>query len=162
MCRYQKVRTKDYQKYIYCSNPNNKGTVTLEECKECHNRAYKQVKPIKQTPIRKTVCVIRKKSSKLRNKEAKRTSILNTEKGTCFLCGAKHIHTDHHEAFGGCNRQKSIEHRLVFYLCRECHQKADIDKEIRQQLHNIAREKFLEIHTDEEFLREFGKRYIEK
>lgn len=56
--------------------------------------------------------------------------------------------------------KKSIEYGLVYYLCRECHQKADLDKNTKQCLHDYAREKFVEIHSEEIFLKEFGKKYI--
>ena len=103
---------------------------------------------------------IKRKSSKLAKKEKDRFSILQDEDGKCFICKKTYKELDKHEAFGGSNRQKSIEYGLVYYLCRECHQKADLDKNTRQCLHNFARKEFIKIHNEEKFLKEFGKKYI--
>lgn len=105
---------------------------------------------------------IKQKSSKLAKLEKNRFSILQEENNKCFLCKRTFKKLDKHEAFSGSNRQKSIEHGLVYYLCRKCHQKADLDKNTRQNLHDFARKKFIEIHSKEIFLKEFGKNYIEK
>ena len=102
---------------------------------------------------------IKQKSNKLAKKEKNRFSILQKDNTKCFLCN-KRVKLDKHEALGGANRQKSIEHGLIYYLCRICHQKADLDKNIRQYLHNYAREKFIKKYDEEKFLKEFGKKYI--
>lgn len=104
---------------------------------------------------------IKQKSNKLAKKEKDRFSILQKEDGKCFVCKRTFKELDKHEAFGGSNRQKSIEWGLVYYLCRKCHQKADLDKKTRQDLHSFAREKFVEIHSEEKFLKEFGKTYLD-
>lgn len=101
---------------------------------------------------------IKKKSSKLAKLEKNRTSILQKDEGKCFICKKK-IKLDKHEAFGGRNRQKSIIWKLIYYLCRECHSKADLDKNIKQYLHDYAREKFIQKYSEEKFLKEFGKMY---
>ena len=104
---------------------------------------------------------IKQKSNKLAKKEKDRFSILQKEDGKCFVCKRKIKELDKHEAFGGSNRQKSIEHGLVYYLCRKCHQKADLDKNTRQDLHDYAREKFIKKYSEEKFLKEFGKNYLD-
>lgn len=104
---------------------------------------------------------IKKKSNRLAQKEKKRFSILQEENGQCFVCKQYFKEVDKHEAFGGSNRQKSIEWGLVYYLCRKCHSKADIDKITRQMLHDFAREKFIEKHSEEKFLMEFKKNYLD-
>lgn len=103
---------------------------------------------------------IKRKSSKLAKKEKDRFSILQDEDGKCFICKKTYKELDKHEAFGGSNRQKSIEWGLVYYLCRKCHSKADLDKNTRQILHDFAREEFIKIHGKEKFLIEFKKTYI--
>lgn len=103
---------------------------------------------------------IKQKSNKLAKKEKDRFSILQDEDGKCFICKKTYKELDKHEAFGGSNRQKSIEHGLVYYLCRKCHSKADLDKNTRQMLHDFAREEFIKIHGKEKFLIEFKKTYI--
>lgn len=108
----------------------------------------------------KTQTRIKQKSSKLAKKEKDRFSILQKENSKCFVCKREFKELDKHEAFGGSNRQKSIEHGLVYYLCRECHQKADLDKNTRQMLHDFAREEFIKRYNEKKFLKEFGKNYI--
>ena len=103
---------------------------------------------------------IKQKSIKLAKKEKDRFSILQKEDDKCFVCKRKFKELDKHEAFGGSNRQKSIEWGLVYYLCRKCHSKADLDKNTRQMLHDFAREEFIKIHGKEKFLIEFKKTYI--
>lgn len=103
---------------------------------------------------------IKQKSNKLAKKEKDRFSILQDEDGKCFICKKTYKELDKHEAFGGSNRQKSIEWGLVYYLCRKCHSKADLDKNTRQCLHNFARKEFIKIHNEEKFLKEFGKSYL--
>lgn len=102
---------------------------------------------------------IKQKTNKLAKKERKRTSILQEEDGKCFICRKK-LKLDKHEAFGGSNRQKSMQWGLVYYLCRNCHSKADLDKNTRTYLHNFARAKFIKEYSEEQFLKEFGKNYI--
>lgn len=84
------------------------------------------------------------------------------EKGKCFICNRQLKKLDNHEALGGSNRQKSIQYGLVYYLCRKCHQKADLDKNTRNKLQNYAKKQFIKIYSKEKFLKEFGKNYIEK
>lgn len=121
--------------------------------------------PCPKTPVKdkEKKITIKKKSNKLAQKEKTRFSILQKEDGKCFVCHKvfKKEELDKHEAFGGSNRQKSIEWGLVYYLCRKCHQKADLNKDTRQMLHNFAREKFIEKHNEDLFLKEFKKNYID-
>lgn len=104
---------------------------------------------------------IKKKTNKLAKKERNRFSILQKNTTNCFLCDMR-LELDKHEAFGGSNRQKSMEWGLVYYLCRICHSRADLDKETKQYLHDYARKEFIKKYGEEKFLKEFGKRYIAK
>lgn len=107
---------------------------------------------------KKQTTKIKQKSSKLAKKERNRFSILQKDNTKCFICG-KQIKLDKHEAFGGSNRQKSMEWGLVYYLCRKCHQKADTDETIIDYLHDFARQKFIREYDEEKFLKEFGKNF---
>ena len=102
---------------------------------------------------------IKKKSKKLVKKERDRYSILQEDDTKCFLCG-RQIKLDKHEAFGGSNRQKSMEWGLVYYLCRKCHSKADTDETIKKYLHDYAKRIFIKIYTKSKFLKEFGKNFL--
>lgn len=102
---------------------------------------------------------IKQKSNKLAKKERNRFSILQEDDTKCFVCG-RQTKLDKHEAFGGANRQKSMQHGLVYYLCRKCHQKADLDEITRKYLHDYARQRFIKKYDKEKFLKEFGKNYL--
>ncbi len=110
---------------------------------------------------KKTNKTIKKKSNKLAKKEKNRYSILQKETDRCFICG-RCLKLDKHEAFGGSNRQKSIEWGLIYYLCRICHSKVDLDEITRQYLHDYARTIFIKKYNAEKFLKEFGKNYLQK
>ena len=136
--------------------PHNKGgNMIVKDLSNSFN-------PFPKTPIKEKEMktAIKNKSNKLAKKEKNRFSILQKEDGKCFLCKRTFKNLDKHEAFGGSNRQKSIEWGLVYYLCRNCHSKADLDKNTRQYLHDFAREKFIKKYNEEKFIKEFNKKYI--
>lgn len=113
-------------------------------------KAIKEAEPIKR---------IKQKSKKLAKKERKRFSILQKNSEKCFLCSRELKKLDKHEAFGGSNRQKSMEYGLIYYLCRKCHKKADEDPVIRKYLHDFAKKKFNKKYSKEKFLEEFKNNY---
>ena len=47
-CKYLKIRTKNYNKYIYCSNPNLKKEINFKQCKNCKYKDYKPIKELKK------------------------------------------------------------------------------------------------------------------
>lgn len=47
-------------------------------------------------------------------------SIMNTEKGVCYICGNNKGFELHH-VFGASNRKKSDKYGLTVYLCHNCH-----------------------------------------
>ncbi len=144
-CKFFKIRSKKYQRYYFCGK--KKEEVTLEECKLCGEKEFKNYR-------RMSI-----KSKKLAKLENNRFSILQGDTSTCFLCGRK-MKLDKHEAFGGANRQKSMKWGLIFYLCRKCHRRADLDLEIKNKLHAIAKEEFIKRYGSEKFLEEFKKNYL--
>lgn len=146
-CIYFKVKSHKYEKYLYCDKC--KKEISFDTCKGCKYKEYKQYKKLKL------------KSKKLAKAERKRSSILQSDTEYCFVCNLKKD-VDKDEAFGGSNRQTSIKWNLVYYLCRECHSRKDVDKELRQSLHDNARKIFIDKYSEELFLKEFGKFYIEK
>lgn len=110
--------------------------------------------PKVKTEKKKETTEMKKKSKKLAKLEKDRTSILQEDDTKCFLCG-KQVKLDKHEAFGGRNRQKSMKYELVYYLCRLCHSKADLDKNTREYLQNNAKKIFIKKHGKEKFIEEF-------
>lgn len=147
MCIFLRKRSKDYKTIFFCKEKRKE--ISLECCRKCSKRIFKEIKLIKS------------KTKKLAKAERNRKSILQYDNKRCYICN-KTAHLDKDEAFGGCNRLKSMEWGLIYHLCRECHQKKDTDKELRQKLHNNAREVFIKKYGEEIFLKEFGKLYINK
>ena len=102
-CKYLKIRTKNYSKYIYCSNPNLKKEITFKQCKNCKYKEYKQVKELK------------KKSNSLKKLEDKRYSILTDNLKICYICRKKKKHI--HEIYKGSNRQTSMKNGFCIPIC---------------------------------------------
>ncbi len=100
---------------------------------------------------------IKQKSSKLAKKERKRFSILQNEK-KCYICNCTKNLTKH-EAFGGCNRQKSMEWGLVYYLCIRCHEEVTNNENRKKKLEGLARSIFVMKYGADLFLKEFGRNF---
>lgn len=89
----------------------------------------------------------------------------------CFLCGRNGATDplDRHHIFGGPNRSKSEKYDLVVYLCRSrCHifghDAVHRNAEKMQQVHEYGQRLAMQRNgwTTEDFIREFGKNYIER
>ncbi|MCI8654555.1 MAG: hypothetical protein HFJ48_01590 [Clostridia bacterium] len=93
-CIHLKIRTKKYEKYIYCKQKKKK--IEFKECKTCKYIEYKKIKELK------------KKSNKLKSLESKRYSIITNNLKICYICRTKKKE-DLHEIFGGSNRQKKYD-----------------------------------------------------
>ena len=144
-CINFRFRTKDYQKYIYCTKKKKK--IQYEECKDCKDKEYKQVKELK------------KKSNKLKRLENNRFSIITDNLKTCYICKQKKK-DDLNEVFEGSNRQMSMKYGLVIPSCRECHNKYDLDINLRSKYMKEAQIIFESIYSHELFMKEFKKNYL--
>lgn len=144
-CINIRFRTKDYQKYIYCVKQKKK--IQYNDCKYCE---YKEYKPVNE---------LKKKSKKLKKLENNRFSIITDNLKICYICKEK-PKQDLNEVFEGSNRQMSMKYGLVIPICRECHNKYDLDKELRDTYQKEAQLKFEKIHDHELFMKEFKKNYI--
>lgn len=144
-CIYLKIRTKDYEKYIYCKQKKKK--INFKECGYCKHKEFKKHKEIKR------------KSTKLKQLETKRYSILTSNLRVCYICN-KRKKDDLHEIFGGSNRQKSMIWGLVIPVCRECHNEWDVNEKLRKKIQQKAKEEFKKRNTKDKFIEEFGKNYI--
>lgn len=111
----------------------------------------KKTKEKKKTALKRTK--IRKKSKKMAKLERNRFSIVQKDNSYCFLCGVsnKVAKLDKHEAFGGRNRHLSMKYGLVYYLCRKCHSEEKINKEMREDLQNLAKAHFIKEYPKEDF-----------
>ena len=88
----------------------------------------------------------------------------------CFLCGRNGATDplDRHHIFGGPFRKKSERLGLVVYLCHNrCHifgpWAAHQNRETMRKLHEYGQRKVMEENgwTTEDFIREFGRNYLE-
>ena len=100
---------------------------------------------------------IKKKSKKLAKLERQRDKGL-VKSGICENCGKFSKKLDPHEIYGGSNRKRSIAHKFVKLLCRECHS----NENIINQLKIDTQKEYMKTHTEEEFIKLIGKSYINK
>lgn len=98
---------------------------------------------------------IKKKSSKLAKLERQRDKGL-IKSGKCEYCGKVCKKLDPHEIYGGSNRKRSIAHKFVKLLCRECHS----NENIINQLKIDTQKEYEKTHSREEFIKLIGKSYI--
>ena len=71
-CINFRVRTENYQKYIYCIHFKKK--IKIDKCKDCKFKEYKQFRELK------------KQSSKQRKLETNRFSMLTDNLEVCYIC----------------------------------------------------------------------------
>lgn len=140
-CKYLTIRTKNYKKYKFCRLNRQ---VILNECENCSNLILKANKPIF------------KRTSKQKQLEEKRYSILTKNLDKCYIC--KKVKDDIHEIYGGSNRKRSIENGFCVPLCRQCHQ----NELIIQKLRIIMQKEYEKNHTREEFIKLISKSYIKE
>jgi len=98
-------------------------------------------------------------------------SILNTEKGTCFLCARLHndhrqkYTEDHHILFGSGQRDISEAEGLKVDLCLDHHragpEAVHNNQEMRELLCRIVQEEYEKSHTREECMEISRKNYLE-
>lgn len=146
-CINFRFRTKNYQKYIYCTKKKKK--IQYEECEDCKYKEYKQVKELK------------KKSNKLKRLENNRFSIITDNLKICYICKQRGK-DDLNEVFEGSNRQMSMRYGLVIPVCRECHNKYDLDINLRSKYMKEAQIIFESTYSHELFMKEFKKNYLEE
>ena len=85
----------------------------------------------------------------------------------CFLCGRSGWIERHH-IFGASNRQKSDRYGLVVDLCHECHNEppngVHHNKHTMLRLKQYGQKKVMyeQGWTISDFIREFGKNYLEE
>ena len=88
----------------------------------------------------------------------------------CFLCGKNGTSDplDKHHIFGGANRKKSERFGLTVDLCHnECHifgkHAVHNDANVMQRLHEYGQRKAMDENgwSIEDFIREFGRNYLE-
>lgn len=98
---------------------------------------------------------IKKKSSKLAKLERQRDKGL-VKSGICENCGKFSKRLDPHEIYGGSNRKRSIAHKFVKLLCRECHSNENIINQLRID----TQKEYEKNHTRNDFIKLIGKSYL--
>lgn len=98
---------------------------------------------------------MKKKSSKLAKLERQRDKGL-VKSGICENCGKFSKRLDPHEIYGGSNRKRSIAHKFVKLLCRECHSNENIINQLRIDI----QKEYEKNHTRNDFIKLIGKSYL--
>lgn len=104
---------------------------------------------------KKGVTEMKKKSKKLAKLERQRDKGL-VKSGICENCGKFSKRLDPHEIYGGSNRKRSIKHKFVKLLCRECHS----NENIINQLKIDTQKEYEKNHTRNDFIKLIGKSYL--
>ena len=99
---------------------------------------------------------MKKKSNKLAKLERQRDKGL-VKSGICENCGKFSKRLDPHEIYGGSNRKRSIKHKFVKLLCRECHS----NEKVIAQLRIDTQKEYEKTYSREEFIRLIGKSYLD-
>lgn len=90
-------------------------------------------------------------------------SIIQKEK-ECYFCHTTYWLEEHH-IFGAANRKKSEKYGLKVWLCHNDHNEPPLgvhhNKERMQKLHEIGQESFIKEYPDKDFLKEFGRNYLD-
>lgn len=144
-CRHLKVRSEKYEKYLYCSKEKEK--ITYKDCVSCEKKEYKKIKEIQ------------KQSKKQRKLETKRFSIITGNLNVCYIC-SRRKKDDLHEIFGGSNRKKSMQWGTVIPICRECHDRWEYDKQLREEMQDEVQKLFEKQYSHELFMAEFRRSYL--
>ena len=113
--------------------------------------------PKQKAEKKKEIKAIKKKSKKLAKLEKQRDKDL-IKSGICEFCGKYSNKLDPHEIYGGSNRKRSIKHKFVKLICRECHSNEKIIKQLRID----TQKEYEKTHTRQEFINLIGKSYIRR
>lgn len=91
-------------------------------------------------------------------------SIMQKEK-RCFICDSCGYVESHHIFHGTANRKLSERHGLKVYLCYLHHRDSvtgvHFNRELDLSLKRIGQKAYEKQHSREEFIKEFGKNYLE-
>lgn len=90
-----------------------------------------------------------------------KNSIVQDDTSKCYLCGRSGYLHEHHVMNGKGWRKLADEDRLVLYLCPACHEYIHSNAEIRKELKSLAQLRYLESHTYEDWMKRYGKNYLD-
>lgn len=112
-----------------------------------------------------------KQKSKKKRKHHPPSILHSKESRTCYLCVMLHDNwnehriLDEHHVFGGPNRRNSEECGLKVYLCHDHHiygpEAVHNNAKIRHELQRTAQKLYEKQNSHEEFMRIFGRNYLD-
>ena len=86
-------------------------------------------------------------------------SLIDNNKGVCFICGRRGV-THRHHCLHGSRRKQAEKFKLTVYLCQRCHQELHDHGVYDLELEQLAQKKFEEVYGHEKFMEVFGKNYL--
>ena len=171
-CKYHKIRTKKGCKFGYCTLfkkqvdlfnciCENKQTLFKDNLSNKTQKRYNSTLKVK-TPL----CVaksgvkkqIKKKTTKLKQLEEKRWSILTDKLDTCYVCPK--LKDDINEIYEGARRITSIKNGFCIPLCREHHRMFHECYQFALVYKKECQKKFEETHSREEFIELIKRSYL--
>lgn len=101
---------------------------------------------------------MKNKTSKLRNLEKNRYSILTDNMEDCYLCDNKADHI--HEIYGAGSRKTSMKNGFCAPLCYRCHTRATLDYETNLYLKKTCQQYYEINNTREDFMKLIKRNYL--
>ena len=153
-CKYLRIRTKKGVHYKYCTLLKK---IITNECYNCINKEYKEIKPLKKSTKLKS-----KRNAKITKLERNRTSIFTDDLEHCIICGNDKDNL--HEIIYGKNRLNSMKYGFVIPLCFN-HHVGDKGIHSNKEL-DLFYKKKCQIYFEDnigsrlDFIRVFGKSYL--
>lgn len=92
--------------------------------------------------------------------------MVNLEDMECAICGAQTYLQYHHCMHGTANRRKADKYGLTVWLCMSCHEQLHFSgdtkwRELDRELEGDAQRRFEDLYGHEQWMREFGKNYLD-
>lgn len=92
-------------------------------------------------------------------------SIIKANDGRCYIC-ERYRPLEKHHIMGASNRGYADRDGLFVFLCAECHREGEFaahrDFDTAQYLKKIAQKAYEETHTHEQWMRRYGRNYLEE
>lgn len=138
-CLNFKVKTKNYEKYFYCKIMRRK--IEREECKNCHDKEFKQLKPVNRKPIKRTSTKKSKRAKATDIPQKVKKAVFLRDEGKCVICGNdKNVMPNAHyisRQNGGLGIEQNIVTLCTEFTENKCHRKYDFGtKEEREYCKN--------------------------
>jgi hypothetical protein len=129
----------------------------------CPYKEYKKQQcSLKKTKLQnKRNMSLKQRTSKLKKIENNRFSLFTDDASKCMLCGSTYQLT-WNEVFRGKNRKLSMQYGLCQRLCLDCHRKYQDDPVFNDKWHKKGQEAFNKEYPNLNFIKIFGRNYLNK